>query len=63
MAWKNTNGSYSKDRPQRVRLADGYTRTGDAITDALLTELGWSEYQEEFSPPPVVSDELINTLA
>jgi hypothetical protein len=63
MAWKNTNGSYSKERPQRVRLADGMTRTGDSITDALLTELGWTEYQEEYSPPPVVSDGPIETLA
>jgi hypothetical protein len=63
MAWKNSNGQYSKERPQRVRLADGMTRTGEAITDALLAELGWVEYQEEFSPPPVVSDGPIETLA
>lgn len=63
MAWKNQDGSYSKDRPQRVRLADGMTRTGEAVTDALLAELGWTEFQEEFSAPPVVSDGPIETLA
>jgi hypothetical protein len=53
MAWKNTNGNYSKERPHRVRLADGYTRTGDAITDELLTELGWSEFEEIYEDPIV----------
>ena len=63
MAWKTQDGKYSKERPSRVRLPDGMTRTGEAVTDELLAELGWIEFQEEFSPPPVVSDGPIETLA
>lgn len=46
MAWKNNDGSYSKSRPHRVRLPDGMTRTGPEVTDQLLVDLGWYEFDE-----------------
>jgi hypothetical protein len=53
MAWKNADGLYSKERPQRIRLPDGMTRTGEAITDELLAELGWIEFEEIYEDPIV----------
>jgi hypothetical protein len=43
--FNHTKFQYSEERPTRVRLDDGMTRTGEAITDELLAELGWV-YQE-----------------
>jgi hypothetical protein len=42
MSWVNTNGQKQIDRPVRVRLIDGQTRTNEEVTDELLAELGWS---------------------
>ena len=42
MTWTNTNGETSADRPKRVRLPDHTTRTGEAVTDEILAEAGWS---------------------
>lgn len=42
MSWVNTNGQRQLERPIRVRLLDGFTRTNEEVTDDLLAELGWS---------------------
>ncbi len=42
MSWVNTNGQKQINRPVRVRLIDGQTRTNEEVTDELLAELGWS---------------------
>jgi hypothetical protein len=40
--WCNYEGWRSQpDRPNRVRLVDGTTRTGDEITDQMLFDAGW----------------------
>lgn len=40
--WKNKETlECSVDKPIRVRLPDGSTRTQEAITDELLKEAGW----------------------
>ena len=42
MTWFNTNTfEYVIDRPVRVRLPDGSTRTQEAVTDEILKEAGW----------------------
>lgn len=42
MTWKNTNGQQQVERPIRVRLADGLTRTNEEVTDQLLANTGWT---------------------
>lgn len=40
--WCNYEGWRSQpERPNRVRLADGSTRTGEEITDQMLADAGW----------------------
>jgi hypothetical protein len=42
MPYRNSiTHEYSEERPFRVRLDDGMTRTGEAITDEMLADAGW----------------------
>lgn len=50
MPWKNNDGRESLFRPDRVRLPDGMTRTGDEITDQQLADAGW-----RWEPLPEIS--------
>ncbi len=36
-----------EDRPNRIRLADGSTRTAEAITDQMLIDAGWVIVEEK----------------
>lgn len=50
LIWKNSRtGEMIIDRPQRVRLVDGSTRTNADITDSDLAAAGWQ--QVEYNPP------------
>jgi len=40
--YRHTSGATSESRPFRVRLPDFTTRTGEAVTDEILAEAGWS---------------------
>ncbi len=53
MSWINTNGQQQIERPVRVRLADGFTRTNEEVTDELLAATGWSWVvdQVDLTPP------------
>lgn len=50
MSWININGQTQIDRPVRVRLADGFTRTNAEVTDELLAETGWTWVVDEVVP-------------
>lgn len=53
---KNTNERLS-ERPIRIRLPDGFTRTNLDITDEQLAEAGWELKQYESLPligPPAI---------
>lgn len=50
MSWININGQTQIDRPVRVRLADGFTRTNVEVTDELLAETGWTWVVDEIVP-------------
>lgn len=39
-----------EERPSRVRLADGFTRTAEAITDEMLVEAGWILAEDKPQP-------------
>lgn len=39
-----------KERPSRIRLEDGFTRTNDAITDEMLVDAGWILVEDEPQP-------------
>lgn len=42
--WYNTHTEETcSQRPQRIRLPDGLTRTNEDITDELLAQTGWVE--------------------
>lgn len=41
MFWIDPQGNRYDEKPQRVRLPDFTTRTAEAVTNALLLELGW----------------------
>lgn len=42
MTWNNEQLNHQQEnRPERIRLSDGTTKTGDEITDNLLNQLGW----------------------
>jgi hypothetical protein len=46
--WTNSITNYrSSTRPDRVRLQDGSTRTGEEVTDELLLMSGWTEIPDE----------------
>ena len=64
MAWKTDSGLYSKQKPIRVRLSNGYTKTSEEVTDKLLAELGWYEFQEtEVTELPIATPQIdISTL-
>ncbi len=49
MPWRSEQGQYSEYRPIRLRLPDGTTITNEAITDEVLTALGW--YWDSYQPP------------
>ena len=43
LVWINSiTGAAQIDRPQRIRLADGTTRTAEAVTDEMLAEAEWN---------------------
>jgi hypothetical protein len=51
MLWENAaTGETQSSRPSRVRLADGTTRTQEAITDDQLAEAGWALKEFEIDP-------------
>ncbi len=50
MSWININGQQQIERPVRVRLADGFTRTNEEVTDELLAATGWSWVVDEVVP-------------
>jgi hypothetical protein len=50
MSWININGQKQIDRPVRVRLADGFTRTNEEVTDELLAETGWTYVVDGVAP-------------
>lgn len=56
MTWFNT---YTREcvveRPVRVRLPDGLTRTQEAVTDEILTEAGW-EFIIDPPAPGAIND-------
>ena len=45
--YRHTSGATSESRPFRVRLPDFTTRTGEAVTDEILAEAGWSLVAEQ----------------
>jgi hypothetical protein len=58
MPYRNTiTNEYFLERPHRVRLEDGFTRTEEEVTDELLAETGW--VWEELPPepePPIIEN-------
>jgi hypothetical protein len=42
MPWIHTNGNIQLDKPNRYRLADGRTVTGELVTDQMVADLGWT---------------------
>ena len=62
MPWRSLSGQYSEYRPIRLRLPDGTTITNEAITDEILTELGW--WWDSYIPPePEPQPEYVNTAS
>ena len=56
MTWNNEQLNYQQqERPTRVRLPDGSTRTQEAITDELLKEAGW-EFMIDLPEPGAMND-------
>lgn len=49
MPWRSDSGHCQEQRPIRLRLSDGSTITNEAITDEVLTALGW--YWDSYYPP------------
>ena len=45
--YRHISGATSETRPFRVRLPDFTTRTGEAVTDEILAEAGWSLVAEQ----------------
>jgi hypothetical protein len=45
--YRHISGATSESRPFRVRLPDFTTRTGEAVTDEILAEAGWSLVAEQ----------------
>lgn len=60
MPWRNHQTKYYQpNRPTRVRLSDGTTRTNEEVTDQLLADLGWQWEEPEQEPEQAV--EIITT--
>lgn len=49
--WTNdATGEEQLQKPTRVRLPDGMTRTNEDITDQDLEQTGWYWVQEDYKP-------------
>jgi hypothetical protein len=58
--YRHISGATSESRPFRVRLPDFTTRTGEAVTDEILAEAGWSLVAEQVEPQvEVVVDQVV----
>jgi hypothetical protein len=42
MPWIHTNGNITLDKPNRYRKEDGFTLTGELVTDDMVAEMGWT---------------------